>query len=129
MGPGIAIELPVFSQNQGRRARAAAELEQASRRYLAVRATVSAEVAAALVTLNEARTTARLLGDDIAASLARSLQQAEGLYTAGEISLLTLLQTRKRLSEVEATRVDAMFGVNRAIVRLEQAVGRTCQAR
>ncbi len=54
MGPGLAVELPILSQNQGRRARAAAELEQASRRYLAVRAAVSAEVAAGVIALTEA---------------------------------------------------------------------------
>ncbi len=129
MGPGVAIELPVLSQNQGRRARAAAEIEQASRRYLAVRASVSAEIAAALIGLTEARSTARLLGDVVAASLATARQQAERLYAAGEISLLTLLETRQRLMDVEATRIDAMFGVNRAIVRLEQAVGKACGAR
>jgi cobalt-zinc-cadmium efflux system outer membrane protein len=129
MGPGVGIEIPVLSQNQGRRARAAAELEQASRRYVAVRATVSSEISAAVIGLNEARNTARLLGDDVAASLATARKQTEGLFAAGEISLLTLLETRQRLIDVETTRVDAMFGVNRAIVRLEQAIGRTCGAR
>lgn len=129
MGPGVQIELPVFSQNQGGRARAAAELEQASRRYLAVQASVSAEVSAALVGLTHARNTARLLGDEVATSLAAARRQAEGLYAAGEISLLTLLETRLRLIDIDATRVDADFGVNRAIVRLEQAVGKTCGPR
>jgi cobalt-zinc-cadmium efflux system outer membrane protein len=129
MGPGAGIEIPLLSQNQGRRARAAADVEQASRRYLAVRATVSSEVAAAVIGLTEARNTARLLNDDVAASLATARLQAERLYTAGEISLLTLLETRQRLIDVEVTRVDAMFGVDRAIVRLEQAIGRTCGAR
>ena len=129
MGPGVAIELPLLSQNQGRRARAAAEVEQAARRYVAVRATVATEIGAASVTLTEARNTARLLGEDVAASLSTARQQAERLYSAGEISLLDLLQTRQRLIDIEATRVDAVFGVNRAIVRLEQAVGRTCAPR
>jgi len=129
MGPGVMIELPVLSQNQGRRARAAAELEQASRRYLAMRALVSSEIATAMIGLKEAQDIERLLGGDVAASLTAARQQAEGLYTAGEISLLALLDTRQRLIEVEATRIDAMFGVNRAIVRLEQAIGRTCGSR
>ena len=34
----------VFSQNQGRRARATAEVEQAARRYVAVQSTVAAEI-------------------------------------------------------------------------------------
>ncbi len=129
MGPGLGIEVPVFSQNQGRRARVAAELEQASRRYVAVRAVVSAEVATALVGLTEARNVAVLLSDDAAVSVTRAREQADRLYAAGEISLLTLLQTRQRLIDLEAARVDATFGVDRAVVRLEQAVGRTCGAR
>ncbi|HYN08814.1 MAG TPA: TolC family protein [Vicinamibacterales bacterium] len=129
MGPGVVVELPVLSQNQGGRARATAEVEQAARRYVAVRATVAAEIGAAMVTLTQARNTARLLSDDVAASLSAARQQAERLYSAGEISLLDLLLTRQRLIDIEATRVDAVFGVNRAIVRLEQAIGRTCAPR
>lgn len=129
MGPGVGIELPVLSQNQGGRARAAAEVEQASRRYLAVRATVSSELAAALIGLAEARDTARLLGDDVNASLIAARQQAERLFAVGEMSLLNLLETRQRLMAVESTRVDALFGVNRAVVRLEHAIGRRCEAR
>jgi cobalt-zinc-cadmium efflux system outer membrane protein len=129
MGPGVGIEIPVLSQNQGRRARAAAELELASRRYLAVRAAISSELTAATIGLNEARQTAQLLGDDVAASLATARQQVQRLYTAGEVSLLELLATRQRLIDVEVTRVDAVFGVSRAIVRLEQAVGKTCAQR
>jgi cobalt-zinc-cadmium efflux system outer membrane protein len=129
MGPGIGIELPLLSQNQGRRSRAAAEIEQASRRYVAVRSAVSADVAAAIIGLTEARDTAQLLGPDVTTSLSTARAQADKLYTAGEISLLALLETRRRLLDLETTRVDAMFGVNRAMVRLEQAVGRTCGAR
>jgi cobalt-zinc-cadmium efflux system outer membrane protein len=128
MGPGIGIEVPIFSQNQGGKARAAAEVDQASRRYLAVRATVMADVATAVAGLTEARSTAALLADDVAATLSTSRQQAERLYTAGEISLLDLLHTRQRLIDIEATRVEAAFGVNRAVVRLEQAIGRSCEA-
>jgi cobalt-zinc-cadmium efflux system outer membrane protein len=129
MGPGIGVEVPIFSQNQGRRARAAAEVEQAARRYAAVRANVASEIGAATIALTEARNTARLIGDDAAVSLATARQQVERLYAAGEISLLDMLQTRQRLIDLEATRLDAMLGVDRAIVRLEQAVGRTCAPR
>jgi outer membrane protein, heavy metal efflux system len=126
MGPGLGIELPILSQNQGGRARAAAELEQASRRYLAVRATVAAGVQAALVGLDEARRAGEILGDDIGASITRARQQAQGLYTAGEISLLDLLETRRRLNDTEIMRLEASIAARRALVRLEEAVGRPC---
>jgi outer membrane protein TolC len=128
MGPGLAVEIPILAQNQSGRARAAAEVEQAARRYIAVRATVASEVASAVAGLAEASATASLLGDDVATMLTTSRRQAEGLYTAGEISLLDLLHTRQRLIDIDATRIDAAFGVNRAVVRLEQALGRSCRA-
>jgi cobalt-zinc-cadmium efflux system outer membrane protein len=129
LGPGAVAELPVLSQNQGGRARAAAELELASRRYLAVRADVAATVNGAIADLALAQQAARLLGEEVTAELARARQQAEQLYTAGEISLLSMLEIRRRLIEIDATRVDAQFAVGQAIVRLERAVGRTCAAR
>jgi outer membrane protein TolC len=127
LGPGASVEIPLLSQNQGGRARAAAEMERAARRYVAVRATIAAETAAAIAGMSEARATAALLDDTVAVSTAAARQQAERLYTAGEISLLNLLQTRQRLIDIETTRADAAFGVNRAIVRLEQAVGHRCR--
>ncbi len=129
MGPGIAIELPILSQNQGRRARAVAEIEQASRNYLAIRATVAAEVSAARVGVVEAESLARLLGADVTESLATARRQAERLHEAGEISLLDLLTARQRLLDTDAARADAEFGVNRARVRLEQALGNRCEAK
>ena len=129
MGPGLAVELPILNQNQGGRARAAAEIEQTARRYIAVRSTIAAEVAAAFAGLTEARATASLLGDEVAGVLTRARGQAEGLFKAGEISLLDLLMTRQRLIDIEATRLDAAFAVNRAVVRLEQAIGRSCRTR
>lgn len=129
MGPGIAVELPIFSQNQGGKARAAAQLEQAARRYVSVRSAIAAEVASATIALAEARAAARLLGDDVMTSLAAARRQSESLFKAGEISLLDMLQTRQRLIDIDTTRADAAFGVNRAIVQLEQAIGRTCTPR
>ena len=55
MGPGIAGELPILAQNQGGRARAAAQLEASARRYTAVRAAVEEELATATTRLSRAR--------------------------------------------------------------------------
>lgn len=127
MGPGLGIELPLFSQNQGGRARAAAELERAGRRYLATRASVSAGVQTAYAALTAAHDTRRILGTG-AQSLARDREQAQKLYEAGEISLMTLLETQQRLSDFEQTQLDAESAVSRAVVHLDEAVGRVCRS-
>jgi cobalt-zinc-cadmium efflux system outer membrane protein len=127
MGPGLAAELPLFSQNQGGRARAAAELERAGRRYLATRASVSAGVQTAYAALTAANNTWRIFGSGTPA-LARDREQAQKLHDAGEISLMTLLETRQRLNDFEQTRLDAESAVSHAAVRLDEAVGRVCRA-
>ena len=54
-GPRVALELPLFGRNEGRLARAQAELELESRRYMAVRERIGLEVRQARVALLEAR--------------------------------------------------------------------------
>ena len=127
MGPGLAAELPLFSQNQGGRARAAAELDRAGRRYLATRASVSTRIEAAHAAVTAAHNVWRLFGAG-AASLARDREQAQKLYEAGEISLMTLLETQQRLSDFEQTRLDAESAVSRAVVQLDESVGRICRS-
>ena len=127
-GPGVAVELPILSQNQGGRARAAAELLQATRRYEAVRAAVAAEVETALVGFVEARAVETTLGSDLAASLARERQQADRLYEAGEVSLFAALEMRQRLNDVELSRIEVGLAAARARARLEAAMGQRCPA-
>jgi cobalt-zinc-cadmium efflux system outer membrane protein len=126
-GPGIGAELPIFSQQQGGRARASADLEQASRRYLAVRAAVVADLDAAWVQRQDADRIEAAFGSDVLQSLATQRAQADGLFEAGEISLLDLLDTRRHLIDAELSRLDASLGAERAAIRLEQALGRSCR--
>lgn len=127
MGPGVAVELPIFSQNDGGKARAAAELQQASRRYLAVRAALVSTVETALIQLTEARESERVLRDQTGPALSVGRQQAERAYAAGEISLLALLETRQRLLEADLATLEASFATARARARLEEAVGMKCE--
>lgn len=128
-GPGVAVELPVLSRNQGGRARAAAELSQATRRLQALQATVIGDIERALVTLREARELDAVLGASLATSVGLERQQAQRLYEAGEMSLLTLLDVRQRLNDVERSQLDVGVAVQRARVRLEEAMGQSCEAR
>ena len=125
-GPGLGVEIPLLSQNQGGRARAAAEFEQASRRYLAVRAGVVADVDAAVATHNAARAIQKMLTAQVSESYEAERRQAQRMYELGEISLLDLLETRRRLIDVEQTRAEATFGAWRAAIDLEAAIGRSC---
>ena len=66
---------------------------------------------------------------NLADSLANQRRQSEALFEAGEHSLLELLDVRRRLIDLEATRLQAKRGTARAVIQLEEAMGRTCMAR
>jgi cobalt-zinc-cadmium efflux system outer membrane protein len=126
MGPGLSGEIPIFSRNQGAISRAQAELERASRMYLAVRFQVTAEIRTAMVRLRQAEQAAGIWGRDIVPSLETEQRQAEAAYRAGEAALLLVLDTGRRLVQGRMRQLDAGADVQKAAVLLDRSVGRSC---
>ena len=123
MGPGVSLDVPIFSQNQGGIGRADAEVERASRRYAAVRAQVVADVRAAAVRVQQAEQAIAAWRDDIVPSLEIEQRQAESAYQAGEIPLFTLLDVSRRLVDGRTRLLDAEADLHRATIALERASG------
>ncbi|MGH9173639.1 MAG: TolC family protein, partial [Vicinamibacterales bacterium] len=128
-GPGLSGELPILSQNQGNRTRAAAALEQASRRYLAVQARVAEELSTALARVTKARDVVALWEGDVVESLDTERRQAERAYEAGELPLLSVLDTTRRLVAVRVGGLDARADLLDAGIALDQALGRSCMVK
>ena len=129
LGPGVSLEVPLFSRNQGGIGRADAEIERASLRYAAVRAQVVSDVRSAAVRVQQADQAASAWRDDIVPSLAVEQRQAESAYQAGEIPLLTLLDVSRRLVEGRTRLLDAEADLQRATIALERSIGRSCAQR
>lgn len=126
LGPGIGADIPIAAQNQGAVGRAAAELERASRTYLAVRTQVATDVRSAAVRLNQAQHAMDIWAAEIVPSLGIEQRQAESAYRAGEIALLTLLDANRRLVQARLRQLDAEMDLQRAAVALDRSVGRAC---
>jgi cobalt-zinc-cadmium efflux system outer membrane protein len=129
LGPGVAAELPVLNQNQGGRARAAAELDRATRRYAAVRANIAEELSVASTRLTRARHVLGLWEGSIATALEMELRQAERAYEAGELPLLQVLDTARRVMTVRAGVVNAQADLLDAGVAVDRALGRSCMVK
>jgi cobalt-zinc-cadmium efflux system outer membrane protein len=127
MGPGFVAELPAFSRNQGGVSRAAAELERASRSYLAVRATVAADVRRASIRLQQAQQAFGIWSGEIVPELEIEQRQAESAYQAGEVALLSLLDASRRLVQARIQAADAGIELERATISVERSVGRGCK--
>lgn len=129
MGPGITPDLPVFNQNQGAIGRANAELDRASRQYLMVRTRVASDVRSAYLRLSEAQDALTLWDQRILPELEIERNQAETAYTAGEASLLSVLDVGRRLVDARVRRLEAGIAFQQAAVSLDYSVGRSCAVR
>jgi cobalt-zinc-cadmium efflux system outer membrane protein len=128
-GPGVTVDVPVFSRNQGAITRAEVEIERASHHYAAVRAQVVADVRSASVRVRQAEQTIAAWRDDIVPSLETEHRQAESAYQAGEIPLFAVLDVSRRLVDGRTRLLDAEADLQRAIIALERSIGRSCGTR
>ena len=127
VGPGVNLELPVFSRNQGPIRRAEAEVEKASRQYLVVRAQVMADVRSDTIRVQQANQAISAWRDEIVPSLEIEQRQAESAYQAGEIPLLSVLDVSRRLVDGRTRLLDAEADLQRTTIALERSVGRSCR--
>jgi len=124
IGPGLQAELFTADRNSGNRRRAEAELEQASRRYVAVRQQIAAEVADARIRYEEARRALAQWRDEILPPLEEAARRTERAFAAGDVSRLSVLENTTRLVESRNRYVEIQWSLRRARAELERAVGR-----
>ena len=128
IGPGVDIGLPIFDRNQAGRARAAAEMERASRGYVAVRQRVASELRMATGQFKQARATLATWRDAILTPLEEQVRVASRAYADGEVSQLFVLDMTRRLTDARLTAREVEADMARALARTERAVGRRCGA-
>lgn len=128
-GPGVSLDIPILSRNQGGTSRAAAEIERASRQYAAVRSQVLADVRAASLRVRQAEQAISAWRDEIVPSLEVERRQAESAYQGGESPLFALLDVSRRLVDGRTRLLDAEADLQRATIALERSIGRSCAGR
>jgi len=124
VGPGAELPIPLFDRGQGRRARADAELEKASRHYVAVRERIAAEVRLARVRYLAAREALEISRAQIVATLEEAHRRAERAHEAGETSALPVLEAARRLADARRREAESEAELHRAKAELERSVGR-----
>lgn len=124
VGPGFAIEIPIFNQNDGKIARAKAELEQAARQYEAVRQKIILQVQQAHTQYISAHDEFELWEGDIIPSLEKIADQARKSFAAGEVSYLVVLQAKRELVEARMHRTELAAQLHRSAAELNYCIGR-----
>lgn len=122
-GPGISAELPIFHRNQGLIARADAEMEVASRQYLALKQRVAFEVQESRELLVQAQAALVRLRDELIPALRQTAALAEQQYQKGDVAYLSVLEQTRGLVDAELRVADAEAAVRRGQAQLERSVG------
>src|SRR5207244_3205163 len=95
--PGFFMVLPIFNQNQGRIARAKAEIELAMRAHAAARDRAALEVRQAHALYEQAKTDLERWQKQIRPAVERAERQALKAYEAGNAGLLLTLEASRQL--------------------------------
>jgi outer membrane protein, heavy metal efflux system len=118
-----ALELPIFHQNQGQIAEAAARRQQSAARLTALQAqivgAIDAAVAAYHATARELKTTNGLL-----AGAQRREREIAASFRAGEVDRPTLISAELETASIRLLRFDAVFRRHQAMGALEDALQR-----
>ncbi len=124
VGPGFAVEVPVFNQNNGNIARAEAELEQAARQYQAVRQKIALQVQEAHTQYVSAYGQLELWRSDIVPSLDKAVERAQKSFAAGEVSYLLVLEAMRKLLEVRMRQTELTAHLHKSAAQLNYCVGK-----
>jgi len=124
VGPGLAIEIPIFNQNDGQIARAEAELEQAARQYEAVRQDIMLQVRQAQTRYVSAHEEFELWDSGIVPALETAVERARKSLVAGEGSYSSVLEAQLKLVEARMRRTELAANLRRTAAKLNYCIGR-----
>jgi len=122
-GPGVSADIPVAGANRGAAARVDAEVEQASRLYIALRQKVDLEVSEAYEALRLAVDVRAAVAESVVPSFERAAAGARQAYEAGDTSYLSLVEAERQLVDARLRLADAEAEVRMASAQLDRAVG------
>lgn len=122
-GPALNFDAPVFRTNAGGIARADAEVELATRQYIAQKQRVDFEVTESRELWIQARRQRADWVEKVMPPLADAVAKARQAFHAGDISQLAVLEASRPLTDAQLRLVDLESAERRAVSELERNAG------
>ena len=124
-GPGLNMEIPILSRNQGRISRADAEVVRSGKLYAALRARIEHEVVDAYARAQQAQTALIQLQQQVRPVVEQSIQLSQRAYENGDIILLSVLEASRQRHDLDLREAEVSAALQRALAELERAVGKS----
>jgi cobalt-zinc-cadmium efflux system outer membrane protein len=125
---GVTVPLPFFDRNQGQIAAHLAEADQAEAELRAVRARVSAAVAAAVTAVARRSAIVRSIESGMLDNARETARIALAAYTEGGSDLFRLLDAERAQKEIELLHNETLFQWKLSEIDLDSAVGKDVAA-
>lgn len=122
--PGIQMELPVLNRNQGKIARARAELEQASYNYVALQQRIANDVADAYSRYEQTYKSYEIYNADVIPSLEEAVRLVQLSFKRGDISYLPVLEAMRQLVNGRLRKAEIEAEIRRSISQLNFVIGK-----
>jgi cobalt-zinc-cadmium efflux system outer membrane protein len=124
-GPGLNVEIPLMSRNEGKISRADAEALEAVRAYVALKDRVEDEVIEARERALQSKASLARLREQVRPPVQESVLINERAYRNGDVPSVNVLESSRKLTAVDLDEIEARAALARAQAELERAIGRT----
>ena len=122
--PGVQMEIPVLNRNQGRIARAKADLEVATAQYYAIRQRTALDAATAYDRYEQAWQSYQIWYGATIPSLQEAVRLSQSSYRNGDISYLPVLEAQRQLLNAELRQAEIQADIRRAVSALNFSLGK-----
>ena len=121
---GFQTEIPIFNRNEGRIARAKAELEQASLNYIALRQRVALDVSEAYARYDLAFKSYQLWNSNVLPPLERAVNLSQDSYGTGDVSYLPVLEATRQMLDAKLRKAEVEAELRRSVSQLNFRIGK-----
>lgn len=121
--PGIQLEFPVLNRNQGRIARARADLETAAWQYVATRQRIALDVENAYDRYQQAWASYQVWVSETLPALQEAVRLSLVSYQNGDISYLPVLEAQRQLLNAKLRQAEIRADIRRAVSALNFSIG------
>ncbi|MBC7828848.1 MAG: TolC family protein [Chitinophagaceae bacterium] len=121
--PGFQIEIPILNRNQGKIARARAEMEQASFQYVALRQRIALDVSDAYNRYEQTYKSYEAWSTGVIPSLEEAVRLVQLSYERGDISYLPVLEALRQLVNGKLRKAEIEAELRRSVSQLNYGIG------
>jgi cobalt-zinc-cadmium efflux system outer membrane protein len=121
---GLQMDIPIFNQNNGKVARAKADLEQASFQYIALRQRITLDIAEAYVRYELAYRSYDIWNNNVLPSLEEAVKLSQNSFGTGDVSYLPVLEATRLMLDARLRKAEVEAELRRSVSQLNFRIGK-----